>query len=357
MSSKRTAWLGRVLCSALLVFGTVAPGVGHAAPPPEAERPWAKGVSKENQAAAFELFAEGTRLLKDAFFTKAVELYKQALVKWDHPAIHFNLAKALLNLDQPVEAYGHFQSSMKYGGPPLDADQVEQVKRYRQLLYETELAEVVITCTEPDAQVLLNGTPIFKAPGNWQGVVRPGNVTILATKDGFQTATSKPKLKVGQKNDISLTLLPLDQSVQYERPFSQAIPWTITGLGIALAGGGALMAMQAGTAYADYDKAVEVCTSETTQPILDSQGQEIGRTSACVPTADIKDKKTQGELFETLALVGYIAGGTAIATGIVLFILNRERPITVEGTVEGPVTRIVPYIGPEGAGVNATIGF
>lgn len=330
----------------------------YAAPPAQQnDRPWAKGVPQAKQDTAIKLFTEGTDLLKEAFFVRAVEKYRQALAEWDHPAIHFNLAKALMNLDQPQDAYKHFEASMKFGGPPLDDQQREQVSRFKKQLYDTELAEVIITCQEPDAQVALNGEPIFKGPGKWQGVVKPGNVTVIATKEGFQTATSKPNLKIGQKNDIALTLLPLDQSVTYVRPFSQAIPWAVTGIGVALAGGGALLGVSASSGYKDYDDAIRKCNGDGVEQVIGVDGTQLGTISRCTPTAAIKDTKSNAELMETLSLVGYIAGGTAIATGIVLFIVNRERPVTTyEESVE-PITRILPYIGPDGAGVSATIGF
>lgn len=358
MKTRTTKWIGvRILCAMLMASTGSVSSVALAAPPKQQdERPWAKGVPKAKQDAAIALFGEGTELFKNSFFVRAVEKYREALKQWDHPAIHFNLAKALMNLDQPVEAYNHFEWSMKFGGPPLDANQIKQVTDFKKQLYEKELAEAVITCQEPDAQVSLNGEPIFKAPGKWVGVVKPGNVTIIAAKEGFQTATSKPNLKIGQKNDVTLTLLPLDQSVTYVRPFSQAIPWTVTGVGIALAGGGALLGMQASSGYQEYDDAIEACNAEGTEDIIGYDGAVLGQRSKCVPTAAIKDKKSSAELMETLALVGYIAGGTAIATGIVLFIVNRERPVTTyEESVE-PVS-ILPYIGPDGAGVSATIGF
>lgn len=358
MKTRTSKWIGvRILCAMLMASTGSVSSVALAAPPKQQEeRPWAKGVPKAKQDAAIALFAEGTELFKNSFFVRAVEKYREAIKQWDHPAIHFNLAKALMNLDQPVEAYNHFTSSMKFGGPPLDANQVQQVTDFKKQLYEKELAEAVITCQEPDAQVSLNGEPIFKAPGKWVGVVKPGNVTVIAAKEGFQTATSKPNLKIGQKNDITLTLLPLDQSVTYVRPFSQAIPWTVTGVGIALAGGGALLGLQASSGYKEYDDAIEACNAENTENIIGFEGAIVGQRTTCVPTASIKDKKSSAELMETLSLVGYIAGGTAIATGIVLFIVNRERPVTTyEESVE-PVS-ILPYIGPDGAGVSATIGF
>ncbi|MCC6622322.1 MAG: tetratricopeptide repeat protein [Deltaproteobacteria bacterium] len=351
-----------IVMACVLVGHTAAPAVaaepeGEPAGPgqgEEGDRPWAKGVSQEDQDAAFKLFSEGTQLLKDAFFTRAVALYKKALELWDHPAIHFNLAKAMMNLDQPVDAYKHLEASLKFEGKPLEQEQIDQVKRYRQILYETELAEVIVTCTEPDAVVTLNGNQLFKAPGKWQGVVRPGNVTILAQKPGFQTTQAKPELKVGQKNDLPLELTPLDRSVAYTRPFSQAIPWTVLGTGVAFLAGGGIANWQASSAYTEYDDAVEACNAEAI--IRDELGNDT-RGRSCLPSEnpDLQDKKDTGELMETLSLVGYIAGGVTVATGIVLFWVNRERPVVTEEAVT-PVS-VVPFVGPEGAGISATVGF
>ncbi len=332
------------------------PGEEPAKPTDPNARPWADGVSQEDQDAAIELFGEGTRLLKEAFFTKAVDLYRQALARWDHPAIHFNLAKALMNLDQPVEAYNHLEMSMKYGGAPLDEDQIEQVTRYRGLLYETELAEITVTATEPGAAVSLNGTLIFRAPGTWKGVVRPDNVTVLASKEGYQTTQVKPKLVAGTRQDISLTLLPIEDSVKYERAFSNAIPWTVIGTGALLLAGGGIANWQASSKYSEYDDAIDKCNADTAVPIIDDNGKDTGgRLSGCMPTSEINDMKSSGELMETLSLVGYFAGGAVLATGFVLLWVNREKPVAVEGTIE-QVT-ILPYIGPDGAGVSANIGF
>src|SRR5689334_15714480 len=43
------------------------------------DRPWAKGVSPDEQKAALDLFNEGNNLLRDALFPKAVEKYREAL--------------------------------------------------------------------------------------------------------------------------------------------------------------------------------------------------------------------------------------------------------------------------------------
>src|SRR5262245_61255043 len=83
---------------------TPAPTPPPAPPPPKekasgeslqastgGDRPWAAGVSKENQEKALQLFREGNTYHNDGLFKKAVELYDEALKSWDHPAINYNL--------------------------------------------------------------------------------------------------------------------------------------------------------------------------------------------------------------------------------------------------------------------------
>src|SRR5688572_19576301 len=74
-------------------------------------RPWAAGVSAENQRIALEKFRQANTVLNDGLWANAAKLYREALQKWDHPAIHYNLALALLNLDQPIEVYDSLQKA------------------------------------------------------------------------------------------------------------------------------------------------------------------------------------------------------------------------------------------------------
>jgi len=334
------------------------PGETNKTPTPHVQgRPWADGVSQAEQNVALALFQEGTALLKDAFFTKAVEKYREALDHWNHPAIHFNLAKALMNLDQPVEAFKSLDESMKFGGAPLDEDQIDQVKRYMKLLYDAELSELVIEAKEEGAIVSLNGVELFMGPGRWQGLVRADKNTILATKPGYQPAQEQRNLPKGQKTEITLTLVAVESVTKYTRVMDAWKPWLVVGSGAAALIAGGIFSWQSSSSFSDYDKAIEVCSSSTATPILDGKGNDTGgKIFGCRPTAAIKDKQSNGELFNTLATVSYIAGGATLATGIVLLYINRERPIQVEVPVVTPVS-VVPIIGPDGAGVSATMRF
>src|SRR3954454_2214857 len=77
-----------------------------------AERPWVLGVSAVEQKAALNLFREGNALLKESLFVQAAAKYREALRHWNHPGIHYNLALALLNLDQPVEVYKQLETAL-----------------------------------------------------------------------------------------------------------------------------------------------------------------------------------------------------------------------------------------------------
>ncbi len=132
------------------------------------DRPWAKGVSEAKREEAIALFRRGNELLKDSVFVKAAATYRQALAAWDHPAIHYNLVLALLNLDQPEEVYEHLEAAMKYGPAPIEQDKFEQAKAYKNLVAK-QLSELDVRCDVAGATVTLDGRPLFTAPGHYQG--------------------------------------------------------------------------------------------------------------------------------------------------------------------------------------------
>ncbi len=150
----------------------------------EPERPWARGVPKDRQSKAIGLFREGNAALKESLFPKAAAMYRDALQVWDHPAVHYNLALALVNLDQPLEVHEHLTAALKYGPAPLDDDKFQQAQRYLALI-ERQLTKVKITCTFSGASVRLDGRPLFTAPGEWEGQVRAGPHTMTASLEGY----------------------------------------------------------------------------------------------------------------------------------------------------------------------------
>lgn len=155
---------------------------------------WHEGVAEEAKARAREAFTLGTSMIADAFFTRGAEHLRAAISHWDHPAIHFNLSKALMNLDQPADALVALWASMKHGGRPLALEQVERLSAL--LLEEVAVLEV----RQQRGPIEVDGRVVSSGAATWVGFVEPGvhrvgarEVVVplghLVTVDGAVTQT------------------------------------------------------------------------------------------------------------------------------------------------------------------------
>ncbi len=336
----RARW-GLVLGLALSATPALAQR-GAPRPPPADDRPWAKGVPADKQRVALDLFRDGNAALKDSLFVKAVQKYREALAAWDHPAIHYNLALALVTLDQPVESHDHFVAAMKYGVAPLDSDKYDQAIRYKSLV-EKQLAKVDIRCDVAGALVVMDGRPLFTAPGRYQGVVRAGPHSIVASKDGYLTNQLSKSMPPGETSAVELRLFTTEDLTQYRRRWPTWGPWTAVGAGTALVLGGAAMHAGARGAYAKFDEGITGCID----PL----------TGGCRPGVAVAGAKQQGDTLQTLAVGGYVLGGAALAAGGVLLYLNRLQPYQVAVPGGQAEVTVVPVLTPSFGGAAATVRF
>jgi hypothetical protein len=278
---------------------------------PVQERPWAVGVSPAAQQKALELFRLGNSELKESQWRAASERYREALALWDHPAINYNLALALLQLDRPIETYQRLEAALKYGVAPLDPDTFDQAQRYRALV-EKQVARVELRCDVEGAVVKLNGQQVLTGPGTYTSMVRTGALTVVATKDGFLTNEQNPTLMGGETRTIELALSAAAQAIEYRRLFPPWIPFVVLGAGAALAAGGVGLHLSARNEFAAYDRGIEGCTDIA--------------TGGCVPTLDLAALRAQGQLQQVGAMVLYGVGAVAVVTGAVLLYVNRPQP-------------------------------
>jgi hypothetical protein len=323
---------------ALLVLGAT-PAVAQQQKPAE-ERPWAQGVSPEKQKAALELFRAGNTLLKDSVFVQAVEKYRQALALWDHPAIHYNLALALLNLDQPTEVYEHLVAAMRYGAAPLDTEKLEHARAYKNLI-EKQLAELEVTCDDAGASVSLDGALLFKAPGHYTGRVRPGAHTFVISKEGHAPTTLSRTLHADEKTTLALKLYTDEDLTRYRRNWSAWKPWALVGAGVAVAVTGGVLHMQARKSYDSFDTRIAEC-------------------GGCVPAPDVSNLRSHGDSMQQLAFGAYAVGGAAAITGAVLVYINRPRSYRIspdEAQSPPPEASVAPLVGSGEGGIQATFHF
>jgi tetratricopeptide (TPR) repeat protein len=306
------------------------------------ERPWAKGVPLDKQEAAAALFHEGNLQLKNSLFPKAVEKYREALKLWDHPAIHYNMALALLNLNEPLELHHHLTEAMHYGEAPLDKDKYERAGAFRKLI-EQQLAHVEITCDAPGALVSMDGQVLFTAPGRHEALVRPGKHSITATKEGFLPTEQNQTLLPGEKTPLSLKLYTDSDLTRYRRPWSAWKPWALAGAGAALALTGSALHMQARGSFKDFDTHI-------------AQQCAIG---GCVPTPEVTGLRTRGTSMQQLAFGAYAVGGAALVTGAVLAAINRPQPYRINPNESGSAqgVSVTPLLGRGEGGVLAAFHF
>lgn len=299
-------------------------------------RPWAVGVPRAQQQQAQAFFYEGNERLRESVFVDAARSYKRALQYWNHPAIHYNLALALMNLDQPIEVHKHLQLAMSHGPEPLDSGRYEHARAYKALL-EKQLAWVDVRCDAEGAVVTLNGQPLFTAPGRYQGLIRPGVHSIIALKDGFLPTEKRQPLMPGEKAEVELELYTEDDVIRYRRRWPAWMPWTLLGAGLAVTGGGGVLHWKARESFQDFDSRIEPTGTRLTD--------------------ELSSLRRRGSTFQAGAIVGYSVGGAAAVTGAVLLYLNRQRAYRINAEDSAPSVVITPAVGASSHGIVGTVRF
>lgn len=307
----------------------------------ERDRPWAKGVSFEDQQAARLLFEEANVLLKDSLFAQAAAKYREALARWDHPGIHYNLALALMSLEQPIEVYEALTQATRYGDAPLDAEKLERAQSYLTLL-EQQLVRVVIRCEDGGARVTLDGKLLFTGPGKHESMMRAGEHSIIAQKPGHLTDTRQLVFTPGEPVDIDIDLLTVDEATYTQRRWSAWKPWAVTGAGLVVSAASGYLHWRSLSNFDSYDTEFAMRCAN-------------GCEDEQVP--DLNEMRDRASLQRRIAIVSSAVGGTALVTGLVLLYLNRGKVVRKDLAEDPAHVTIVPLLAPDTGGVSATIRF
>jgi hypothetical protein len=279
-------------------------------------RPWAAGVSADNQKQALELFRQGNQHHNDGLFVKAVEVYREALKHWDHPAIHYNMALSLTNMQDPVGVEAELQQAVKFGAAPLEKGKFEHAQSTLKLL-ESELATIEVSCQKPGAKVSIDNKEVFTVvlgqPNVYKSRVRIGKHTFVAEKPGYATGLDAPFIGPGETFRIELKLYTAEELTRYRRRWKTTwMPYAVMGGGVVAGTVAVLLSRSAQSSYDDFDSNVKKCN------------EAIGPNGGCA-TADANlALRDSGDSKKTAAYVTYGVAGAALVTGAVLLYLNRS---------------------------------
>jgi hypothetical protein len=295
------------------------------------DRPWAAGVSDDEQARALEIFKVGNASFTEGRHAEALARYREAITHWDHPAIRYNMAVALVHLDQPLAAYAELERGLRYGAEPLGEELHAEGLTYRKLL-RGQLAELRVVCKEQGAEVMLDGQRLFVGPGEATRTVLPGAHQLGAIKRGFLTESRAVTVLPGKQTVEEVKLVPLGSATRLERRWARWKPWAVVGAGAALAVLAVPLKIKAESDMDDYDAEIQrTCPS--------------GCPTSSLP-GPVRDLHDQAVLEDRLALGGFVVGGAAAIAGVVLVVLNQPRAV-----------EIAPRPGPNGATLSATFRF
>jgi len=169
--------------------------------------PWAQGVSEGAQQKANALFGDGIAAVKAANYPRAADRFIEALAFWNHPKIHFDLAKTYMNLGSSTRALEHFWASMRYSGGALELSEIDLVARYSRLIYSQEVSHLVVRL-EDDAVVELGGAVVLSKPGTWQGLVAVGAQALIVKRRGVEVARLDELCPAGTRVEVLMRPAP-----------------------------------------------------------------------------------------------------------------------------------------------------
>lgn len=308
------------------------------APPDRADRPWARDVSDDAQKQALLVFEEGNKLFENSEHAAALAKYREALKIWDHPAIRYNAAVALVNLDQPLAANENLELALRHGEAPFNPETYQQALTYRKLL-RGQLAELKVTCAEPGADIALDGATLFTAPGEAARWLLPGAHQLVARKTGYLTATRSLSLLPGKPTIESLTLQEFGTlPTKTVRRWPTWQPWAVLGGGALVALAGVPLMLDVKSNIVAYDEGIR-------------QSCAGGCPPGVLPQA-VTDARDRARTENIVAVSLFVVGGAALASGVAMLVLNQPRAVQVE---EKPHTAVTPFVGRGTVGLSIAV--
>jgi tetratricopeptide (TPR) repeat protein len=317
---------------------TPAPTAPPAPTPAGDEPPWSRGVTAEQRARAQALLEEGNELFLRAQHREALARYQEAARAWDHPAIRFNIVRALIQLDRPVEAFENLELALRHGSAPLEEQIYVEAQAYDRLL-RGRIAELEIATTQPDVVITLDGRPFLRGPGMQRTRLLPGNHQVVGEKPGHLTVTRDVVVLPGANDTIEITLPTFAEATVTTRRWAIWKPWAVLAGGAATVGLGVLLERESN---ADLDQY---------RADLEDHCREVPCRYEDLPEST-RALERDSRLEHRLAIGAFVLGGAAAAAGLTMVVLNRPTAVLPDDAT-GATVGVAPAIGPGLVGATA----
>jgi len=289
----------------LVALALCAPIAARAEAP---DPPWSRGVTPAAKASAQKLLEQGNELFLANKYKEALAKYEAAVEIWDHPAIRFNMVRAQVALDRPLDAYDNLEKALAYGAGPLEDTVYQEAQNYQRLLAK-QVSHLEVSCDQAGVVVALDGEALVTCPGTQRVRRTPGRHFLMGRGAALATLARDVVLIGGETETIALHLVR--PAVATEPRWARWKPWTVVAGGAVLAGVGVGFNLRARSHRDELDRrSIESCANGCTEQQFTALG-----------LADLESKVSRDNRISIAALV---VGGAAILTGGALVVSNRR---------------------------------
>ena len=258
--------LAAVLCALALATSTAAQGQAQPPSSTPAATPAASPAAATDAATrtrAREAFQRGVQASNRRDYESAAKLFREALDAFYAPATAYNLASALYELDQHVEAYNYVQGVLRHPDTP---DAVRERARSLEQTLQLEVARLTIVTSgaAEDVSAHVDGQPLAREMMGVPQAVTPGRHEVAALRG--EQVISRRELDIAVRTtalvDLSLIVTespapaiaaptpaaPAEEPEQrgswYLR--NRKVFWISVAAGVAVVGGGVAALLIAG---------------------------------------------------------------------------------------------------------------
>jgi hypothetical protein len=275
------------------------------------------------------IYTAGVEAMKAGKFADAAAKFLEVRrIKPDSTAALIGLSQCYEKLGKTASAWARYKElsvELKKKNKLDDAAaaaqsaaDLEKVLSRVQINAATDTPGLIVRMDNEEVPKAVLGTPV---------PVDPGQHVLEATAPGYEVWQTT--VTVGDKNDTRTVSIPGLTAKPVPANHLRTAAWAVGGVGAAgLVVGGVF----GGLALSGKSKLTDLCANNT-----------------CT-TQEGKDARAAANTKALVSTVGFAAGGAALATGIVLFVLSR--PSAPKDEAAPPKAALVPTFGPQGGGLT-----
>ncbi len=266
-------------------------------------------LGEDAPAAAKSRYNIGKGLYRKGRYAEAAAEFQAALAM--HPSsarLAYNLARSAERAGKLEAAAEAYQTYLKLAPAADDRGQIEALLPVLRKQIQEQWPEVAVSTQPPGAQITVDGKP-HAEPSPATLRLPPGAHTLGLSVEGYVPTDRALKLVAGQAETVSVALAPLQQAPP-PTSVNTIVGWTGVGLGVAGLGAGLAFTMLTNQASSDAEDLTE-------------------------DDPDRKDLESDHDLYSTLTVVGYGAGGALLVTGVVFLLLPEDSATALRPTANG----------------------